>query len=192
MFDIAVELLRAVVVGAILLILLRGKCSYEIGKLPGWSLILAGFGLIFFGTFIDLTDNFPDLDKFIVVGDTPTQAFLEKVVGYTLGFLLLALGIWQWLPKVLQHQKTIEKDLEIARENVKVLEGLLPICASCKQIRDDKGYWNHIELYISKRSEAEFTHCICPACLKKLYPDDYEQIIAEEERAGVQPLSGTI
>ena len=54
---------------------------------------------------------------------------------------------------------------------VKQLSGLLPICASCKKIRDDKGYWNQIELYIREHSEAEFSHGICPECAKKIYPE---------------------
>ena len=54
---------------------------------------------------------------------------------------------------------------------IKTLSGLLPICASCKKIRDDKGYWNQIEAYIRDRSEAEFSHSICPKCAKRLYPD---------------------
>ena len=54
---------------------------------------------------------------------------------------------------------------------MKKLGGLLPICASCKKIRDDKGYWNQIEEYIRDHSEAEFTHSICNECAEKLYPD---------------------
>ena len=54
---------------------------------------------------------------------------------------------------------------------VKVLSGFLPICASCKKIRDDDGYWNQIEEYIQTRSEAEFSHSICPECAEKLYPE---------------------
>jgi len=61
--------------------------------------------------------------------------------------------------------------LQKALGEVKQLSGLLPICASCKKIRDDKGYWSQIEIYIRDRSEAEFTHGICPDCFKKLYPD---------------------
>jgi len=53
---------------------------------------------------------------------------------------------------------------------VKTLGGLLPICANCKKIRDDKGYWNQLEGYIQDHSEAEFTHGICPECIEKLYP----------------------
>ena len=54
---------------------------------------------------------------------------------------------------------------------VKTLSGLLPICASCKKIRDDKDYWNQIETYIQNHSEAAFSHGICPQCVEKLYPD---------------------
>lgn len=62
-------------------------------------------------------------------------------------------------------------ELQEALSKVKQLSGFLPICASCKKIRDDKGYWNQIESYISQHSEAEFTHGICPDCVKKLYSD---------------------
>ena len=62
-------------------------------------------------------------------------------------------------------------DLQNTLNEIKTLKGLLPICASCKKIRDDKGYWNQIESYIRNHSEAEFTHSICPECSKKLYSD---------------------
>jgi PAS domain S-box-containing protein len=65
--------------------------------------------------------------------------------------------------------------LQDALHNVKLLSGLVPICASCKKIRDDKGYWNQIELYIEDHSEALFSHGICPECMKKLYPDFKEK-----------------
>lgn len=61
--------------------------------------------------------------------------------------------------------------LQKALSEVNQLSGLLPICASCKKIRDDKGYWNQIESYIRAHSEAEFSHGICPACAEKFYPD---------------------
>ena len=56
-------------------------------------------------------------------------------------------------------------------KQIKSLEGILPICASCKKIRDDKGSWHQIEGYVRDRSEAEFSHGICPECEKKLYPE---------------------
>jgi len=61
---------------------------------------------------------------------------------------------------------TIIEDISLIVE----LQGLIPICASCKRIRDDKGYWNRVEIYIEEHSEAEFTHDICPECANKLYP----------------------
>ncbi len=83
-----------------------------------------------------------------------------------------------------RRQAQIEKDsliveLRNALGEVRTLSGLLPICASCKNIRDDKGYWKEIELYIRERSGAEFTHGLCPKCAKKLYPDLYEEDDAE-------------
>ncbi|MFC2155828.1 response regulator [Acidobacteriota bacterium] len=57
-----------------------------------------------------------------------------------------------------------------AETELKILRGILPICVSCKKIRDDKGYWKQIESYIRDRSEAEFSHSLCPNCAEKLYP----------------------
>jgi sigma-B regulation protein RsbU (phosphoserine phosphatase) len=68
------------------------------------------------------------------------------------------------------EQKKLIKELQDALQNIKTLQGLIPICASCKKIRDDKGYWNQIEAYISEHSSAEFSHGICPECAKKIYP----------------------
>ncbi len=61
--------------------------------------------------------------------------------------------------------------LEEALAKVKKLSGLLPICAGCKKIRDDNGYWNQIELYLKEHSDAIMTHSICPECAKKYYPE---------------------
>jgi PAS domain S-box-containing protein len=69
------------------------------------------------------------------------------------------------------ERENLIKDLQKALDDVKTLSGLLPICMSCKKVRDDKGYWNQIELYIRDHSEADFSHGICPECVKKLYPD---------------------
>lgn len=179
MTDIFLESLRAVIVGLIIVALFRLDRSSEIHDLRGWQTLLCGFVLIFFGTLIDVTDNFPELNRYVFVGDTPVQAFLEKVIGYLLGFMLVALGIWQWLPKVVEHQKLITEKFRRADDEVKILRGFLPICASCKQIRDDKGYWKQIETYITEHSEAQFSHGICPDCMKKLYPRHYERIEAK-------------
>ncbi len=59
---------------------------------------------------------------------------------------------------------------------LKYLEGIIPICSSCKKIRDDSGQWRQIESYIREKSEAEFSHGLCPECMKKLYPDIYAKM----------------
>jgi CheY-like chemotaxis protein len=58
-----------------------------------------------------------------------------------------------------------------ALANIKTLSGLVPICAGCKKIRDDKGYWSQVETYIAEHSDAKFSHGICPECSRKYYPD---------------------
>ncbi len=68
-------------------------------------------------------------------------------------------------------------DLRNALSEVKELSGFLPICSSCKKIRDDKGYWNGVETYISEHSEVEFTHGICPDCMRKLYPEIADEVL---------------
>ena len=67
------------------------------------------------------------------------------------------------------------RQLQLSLQKIKTLSGFLPICASCKKIRDDKGYWNKIESYIAQHSEAEFSHGLCPECARKLYPQFYDK-----------------
>ena len=71
--------------------------------------------------------------------------------------------------------ESANKELERALTNVKQLSGMLPICASCKKIRNDKGYWEQIEIYVRDHSEAQFSHGICPECAKTLYPEYYDK-----------------
>ncbi len=73
-----------------------------------------------------------------------------------------------------EERERLIVELQEALAQVKTLSGLLPICMSCKKIRDDEGYWKQIELYIQQRSEAQFSHGICPGCARALYPDLYE------------------
>ncbi len=71
--------------------------------------------------------------------------------------------------EVIVQERT--QELRQSLEKVRTLHGLLPICASCKKIRDDKGYWNQVEVYLAQHTTAEFTHGLCPDCLQKLFPD---------------------
>jgi PAS domain S-box-containing protein len=77
-----------------------------------------------------------------------------------------------------EERERLIKGLTDALGRVKKLSGLLPICSSCKKIRDDQGYWNQLEVYISEHSDASFTHSFCPECVRRLYPE----IFAEPSR----------
>jgi PAS domain S-box-containing protein len=74
-----------------------------------------------------------------------------------------------------QDRERLIAELTGALANIRTLRGLLPICSSCKKIRDDRGYWNQIETYIKSHSEADFTHGICPDCIQRLYGDLYDE-----------------
>ncbi|MFH1941877.1 MAG: PAS domain S-box protein [bacterium] len=74
-----------------------------------------------------------------------------------------------------EEREKLIQELQEASVKIKTLRGLLPICASCKKIRDDKGYWQQLEAYIQSHSEAEFSHGICPDCVKKPYPEFYRE-----------------
>ena len=70
-----------------------------------------------------------------------------------------------------QERKKLLEELQEALTRVKLLSGLLPICAGCKNIRDEEGYWHQVEAYIRDHSEANFSHSVCPRCARTLYPD---------------------
>ena len=70
-----------------------------------------------------------------------------------------------------QDREALIEELQKALGDVKTLSGLLPICASCKKVRDDSGYWNQIENYVSKHTQDQFSHCCCPNCAVKFYED---------------------
>jgi PAS domain-containing protein len=120
-------------------------------------------------------------ESFTVVeeyGDTALERrFFEDIYnpiidgnGNVIGLTLFLTDITERRLAALEKEKLIA-ELQQALADVKTLSGMLPICANCKKIRDDKGYWNQIESYISKHSDTVFSHSICPECARKLYPE---------------------
>lgn len=112
----------------------------------------------------------------------PLAPFQESLVDAALLSLLIFPSLFYFVFKPLnrhiaQCQRTeVEKDFLIAElhkalTEVKVLRGIVPICSSCKKIRDDNGFWQQVEVYVSAHSDAMFTHGICPECIEELYPD---------------------
>ena len=84
--------------------------------------------------------------------------------------------------RALAAERELSQRLRATLDTVHQLKGLLPICAQCKRIRNDQGDWEQIESYIHAKSEAEFSHGICPDCLRKLYPELAEEVLAETSR----------
>ena len=130
------------------------------------------------------------LENHVKTGESRVIGQTVELAGLTKGGLEfpleLSISTWQvrgekyytGIIRDISKRKQIEeerdqliKSLQDSLAKIKTLSGMLPICASCKNIRDDKGYWNQIETYIHNHSEAQFTHGICPECAKKLYPD---------------------
>jgi DNA-binding NtrC family response regulator len=77
--------------------------------------------------------------------------------------------------RIVKERDHLIEQLQVALTKVKQLSGLLPICCVCKKVRDDRGYWNQIELYIRDHSEAEFSHGLCPQCAAQQYAELYER-----------------
>ena len=94
--------------------------------------------------------------------------------GNVIGAYGIFRDITEWKKDEQEREKLIS-ELQDALERVKRLKGLIPICASCKKIRDDKGYWEEVEVYIRNHADVEFSHGICPACQEKYYGDFLRQ-----------------
>ena len=115
------------------------------------------------------------------------------------GILVLDIGIVSGF--IMMNSQRLEEELILSRQSldqtlqelqqtlseVKILSGLLPICAFCKKVRDDSGYWQQIERYIRDRSDADFSHSVCPECIKEHYPDLADEVLKGNHRG---PLPG--
>ena len=103
-------------------------------------------------------------------GEPPCHVCMEAVASRSGQECRVAVMDITGLKQAQAEQERLIAELQAALAQVKTLSGLLPICASCKKIRDDRGYWTQIESYIRSHSDAQFTHGICPECIRKLYP----------------------
>jgi ABC-type transport system involved in multi-copper enzyme maturation permease subunit len=120
-----------------------------------------------------------------IAGKTPAEIYSMGIITYAL-YLILAAGMGRMSDLTRRVQKELEERIRIENElqhykemlenRIETLSGLLPICAKCKKIRDDTGYWSQVEDYISKNTEAKFSHSICPDCATELYPDIVDKV----------------
>lgn len=119
--DIILETIRAIVLlGIVMFLWNAGRGRFNLAR-QGWGLIVGGFGLLLFGSVLDITDNFENLNRFVIIGDTEVEAFLEKFVGFLGGFLLLAIGLMRWIPGVQSLSDLVDdrtKELHGTNENL--------------------------------------------------------------------------
>ena len=100
MSDVILESIRSSIMVLILIYLAWVGAREQLQHQPGWWFIVAGFALVFLGSAVDITDNYDSLNKYVFIGDTAYEAFLEKVVGNLIGSILLLIGLWYWLPMI--------------------------------------------------------------------------------------------
>ena len=150
-----------------------GAGQPEKGFLPRAALELAG--IILGGCAIFLLSARHDwMERLLRFTKQHEEWQIDEVFTVTV-FLATALGWFaflRWREAVFAWRRLERKnaDLEQALAEVQKLEGIIPICAACKRVRDDQGYWHQVEQYIRERSEAEFSHGLCPECTERLYP----------------------
>lgn len=116
-----------------------------------------------FRTFLRVRDELKDMNEFL------EQRIAERTAE-------LSVEVAERQRYGMERDKVIV-ELQDALAQIKTLTGLLPTCASCKKIKDEDGHWVHMESYIQDHSSAKFTHGLCPDCIKKLYPEMYEEIL---------------
>jgi len=115
LFNLCIDIFRALITGAIFLSLRSLRKKEDVRFRKGWIFVPIGFGLIFFGALLDITDNFPYLNKYVVIGNTKYEEFFEEVIGYLCGFAFVAIGFWKWLPSILtlrREETALKKEKE--------------------------------------------------------------------------------
>ncbi|MGE5174320.1 MAG: response regulator [Betaproteobacteria bacterium] len=141
----------------------------------GIDIVLLDFGLPDgqgLGTFETVHRHSPDVPIIVLTGQDDDEIAVESVQKGAQDYLVKGKIDGRLLRRSIRYaieRQKLHTQLEHSLREIKTLRGFLPICASCKKIRDDKGYWTQIESYISQHSEAEFSHGICPECFDKLY-----------------------
>jgi hypothetical protein len=103
---------------------------------------------------------------------SPWYRYENALIRYV-AFCVVALLVAR-MHTLFRQERALTASLTCTLAEVKELQGLLPICAACKKIRNDHGYWEHIESYLTQHSKAEFSHGMCPECAQRLYPEFYQ------------------
>jgi DNA-binding NtrC family response regulator len=149
----------------------------EIQKSVNFDVILLDLGLpdgpAGIKTFETVAAHAPSVPIIVLTGHDDDTIAIESVQRGAQDYLVKGQVTGNMLGRSIQYaieRKKLITQLENSAREIRKLQGILPICASCKKIRDDKGYWTQVEVYISDHSQTEFSHGICPECAQKIYP----------------------
>ena len=129
---------------------------------------------IFLLSAIAIRGTLSGFGPFVVTTQNQSLLLLQAFMGVTAVMTMTVTAVVSERRRMELQRETLILELQQAFNNVKTLKGLLPMCAACKQIRDDQGYWYDLESYVRKHSEANFTHGICPVCAERLYPGEWK------------------
>lgn len=130
-----------------------------------------------------LSANFDLLERIVEFSRRHEKLEVDEIITVAL-FLVLVLGVLlvRKIHQLMLTQKALNArkvELEESLSEIRQLKGIIPICASCKMIRNDDGYWQKVEVYVQRHTDAQFSHSICPDCTEKLYPEIAKQINRE-------------
>lgn len=134
-------------------------------------------------TFLSIHTQYPDVPIIVLTGLNDEDLALKAVQSGAQDYLIKGRVEGDVLIRSMRYSIERQKMLAQLEKNlkeIKTLRGLIPMCAWCRNIRDDKGYWKKVEKYIEEHTDASFTHGICPACMKKVHPDLYEKIVRDQ------------
>lgn len=136
-------------------------------------------------TFLTFHERFPSIPAVILSGQKDDDLALQAVKKGAQDYLFKGEPSQAAIIRIIRYaieRQRLLTELCLALDQVKQLQGLLPICCHCKSIRDDEGYWNEVDHYMSRHMDTRFSHGICPGCAQKHYPEIYESVVDEQEK----------
>jgi len=145
-----------------------GKTSKELGLFTDENAVLSAARML------DEYGRFHDMELRVRIKDGTIREgifFGDLIENQGEKYLLTVMTDITERKKIAAEREKLILELQCAIGEIKTLRGIVPICASCKKIRDDSGYWEQVEAYVSRHTEARFSHGICPECMKKFYSD---------------------
>jgi len=168
-------MLLAINAMAIYLVATGGYAGYG----PLWLFFMPTLIMFSFGLRVGLSSMGALTAVCALIFFYPGDALLthDYGIGFRIRYLIALSGITLFSAVAEYSRRTVHerlqrrnRQLEKALREVRELSGLIPICSSCKKIRDDEGFWNEVEVYMSRHSEMDFSHSLCPDCMARLYP----------------------